>query len=496
MRLLLKRLFATQSITETIKKMSGNQVLARTLGPGQLTMMGIGAIIGAGIFVLTGTAAAQFAGPAVVLSFLVALIPCFFAALCYAEFSALIPTSGTAYAYTYHTMGEFVAWIVGWSLSLEYLFSCGTLGVGFSGYFVSLMKDIGITIPAKFTAAPYSYDAISGWVATGSYFDLPAMTIIALVGILIACGTQGVAKINNLLVVIKMTVILLFVGIGLFFVKKANWFTGTGMLGGFIPENTGIYGVYGLSGILRGAGYVFFAFIGFDSLASLSQETKNPQKSLPIGMLASLFISALAFVLVALVITGVVNYTQLNVSFPAALVVEAFGPAFNWLSYVINGGILAALISVILVMMLGQTRIFMAMSDDGLIPKRFASINAKTKAPLFGTVFTTLLAMALAGVIPISLLASLVSMGTLLIFTIVCFGVLILRKTQPNLPRPFRTPFVPLVPLLGGFSCIALMVSLSLITWVQLGIWLAIGLFVYFGYSMNHSKLQLKLKLK
>lgn len=480
---LLQKIGLKKSISDTLGQISHTQGLVRTLGPMQLIMMGIGAIIGAGIFVLTGTASVH-AGPAVAISFLVALIPCFFAALCYAEFSSIIPSSGGAYSYTYHTMGEFLAWVIGWCLTLEYLFSCGTLGVGFSNYLVSLLADMNIIIPPSLAGSPYVYDVVKGLVKVpGVIVNLPAMVIVGLIGLLIARGTESAAAVNKILVIVKMSVILLFIGVGVFFINTANWHP-------FIPANSGTMGVLGWSGILRGAGIVFFAYIGFDSVASLGQETRNPQRNLPIGMLGSLFISSIAFIIVALITTGVVHYTKLNVGDPIAVAVNSFGPKFFWLRYVIKIGILAGLSSVILVMMLGQTRIFYSMAGDGLIPAKFATVSKKTHAPVFGTAVVTLVAALMAGLFPVSILGNIVSMGTLLIFGIVCFSVLILRHTQPALNRPFRVPFFPAVPLIGGFACLGLMVMLPAVTWIQLISWLVAGLVIYFGFGIRNSFLQ------
>ena len=479
-----KSIFAKKSIKslldEAATKSSG---LKRSLGPMNLTSMGIGAIIGAGIFVMTGQAAAEYAGPGIIFSFLLAAIVCVFVALCYAEFASLIPISGSAYSYAYATMGEFVAWIIGWCIALEYLFSSATVAVGWSGYFVSLVKDWGITIPASLSQAPLAHDALLGWQASGAMINLPAVCIVALIGILIAIGIEMAASVNTVLVFVKMGVILLFIACGFAFVHAENWVP-------FIPDNTGIFGQYGLSGILRGAGVVFFAFIGFDAISTLAQEAKNPQKDMPVGMLGSLGISTFVYVVIALVLTGIVSYTQLNVPDPIAVAVNALGPNFLWMRFVVKIAILAGLTTVILVMLLGQTRIFYTMAHDGLLPKMFGKIHERFHTPFLTTVGVTLICMAIAGLFPVGILGQLVSMGTLLIFAIVCFGILVLRFKQPLLHRPFKTPFVPFVPLLGTISCIMLMAGLPGTTWSQLIGWLVIGCFVYYGYGRKHSKIR------
>lgn len=479
-----KSIFAKKSIKALLDEASSKSSgLKRTLGPLNLTSMGIGAIIGAGIFVMTGQAAAEFAGPGIVFSFLLAAIVCVFVALCYAEFASLIPISGSAYSYAYATMGEFVAWIIGWSIALEYLFSSAAVAVGWSGYFVSLLKDWSLNIPAALANAPLTYDAVAGWQASGAFLNVPAMAIVAFIGILIAIGIEMAASVNTILVFVKMGVILLFIACGFAFVHAENWVP-------FIPENTGVFGQFGFSGILRGAGVVFFAFIGFDAISTLAQEAKNPQKDMPIGMLGSLGISTFVYVVIALVLTGIVSYTQLNVPDPIAVAVNALGPNFLWMRFVVKIAILAGLTTVILVMLLGQTRIFYTMAHDGLLPAMFGKIHQRFRTPFMTTVGVTLICMAIAGLFPVGILGQLVSMGTLFIFAIVCFGILVLRFKQPLLHRPFKTPFVPFVPLLGTFSCLLLMFGLPGVTWVQMIIWLLIGCYVYTAYGKKHSKVR------
>jgi APA family basic amino acid/polyamine antiporter len=476
-----KGLFAKKSIKSLLQDtVQTKHSLKRTLGPLNLTAMGIGAIIGAGIFVLTGQAASEYAGPAISLSFIFAAIICVFAALCYAELASLIPVSGGAYSYSYVAMGEFIAWTVGWVLTLEYLFSAATVSVGWSGYLTSLLKDFNIIIPASLSSAPLNYDTATGWQSSGSLINLPAMFITAFMGFLIAVGIKAAASFNDLMVVIKLTVIVLFIACGIAYINMDN-------LTPFIPENTGTFGQYGFSGILRGAGVVFFAFIGFDALSTLAQEAKNPQSDLPKGMLGSLGVSTLVYIIIALVLTGIVSFKLLNVPDPIAVAVNALGSHFLWLRFVIKIAILAGLTSVVLVMMLGQTRIFYTMAHDGLMPKSFGKISDRFHTPFFTTIAVTLVGMIVAGIFPVGILGQLVSMGTLLAFAVVCFGVLVLRYTQPLLHRPFKTPFVPYIPLLGTLACVLQMVLLPGVTWLQLVAWIIIGCIIYFTYGKKNS---------
>lgn len=476
-----KGLFAKKSIKSLLQDtVQTKHSLKRTLGPLNLTAMGIGAIIGAGIFVLTGQAASEYAGPAISLSFIFAAIICVFAALCYAELASLIPVSGGAYSYSYVAMGEFIAWTVGWVLTLEYLFSAATVSVGWSGYLTSLLKDFNIIIPASLSSAPLNYDTATGWQSSGSLINLPAMFITAFMGFLIAVGIKAAASFNDLMVVIKLTVIVLFIACGIAYINMDN-------LTPFIPENTGTFGQYGFSGILRGAGVVFFAFIGFDALSTLAQEAKNPQSDLPKGMLGSLGVSTLVYIIIALVLTGIVSFKLLNVPDPIAVAVNALGSHFLWLRFVIKIAILAGLTSVVLVMMLGQTRIFYTMAHDGLMPKSFGKISDRFHTPFFTTIAVTLVGMIVSGIFPVGILGQLVSMGTLLAFAVVCFGVLVLRYTQPLLHRPFKTPFVPYIPLLGTLACVLQMILLPGVTWLQLVAWIIIGCIIYFTYGKKNS---------
>ncbi|MEI7676723.1 MAG: amino acid permease [Bacteroidales bacterium] len=503
-----KRLFLRKSLTQLFAEAESNEHgLKRHLGPWNLTFLGIGAVIGAGIFVLTGQAAAQYAGPAIVISFIISGLACAFAGLCYAEFAAMIPIAGSAYTYSYATMGEFFAWIIGWDLILEYLFAASTVAVGWSGYVVSFLHDFGINIPAQLSAAtgtvmvnipeigwkPETAQLIKNLAQSGinsgslehitAVINIPAMVVVAIIAILLVIGIKESANFNNVMVIVKVAVIILFIAIGFFFVKNDNWIP-------FIPKNTGEWGHFGWSGVLRGAGVIFFAYIGFDAVSTAAQETKNPQKDMPIGILGSLSISTILYILVAVVLTGIVSYTTLNVSDPIAVGVNSMGQSMFWLRPIIKIAAIAGLSSVVLVMLMGQPRIFYSMSKDGLLPPIYSKIHPKFKTPYVSTIITCSVAMIFAGILPISILGELVSIGTLLAFAIVCVSIIVLRKTQPDIPRPFKTPWVPTVPILGALICFAQMVSLPVDTWIRLFIWMAIGLIIYFAYGRKHSKVQ------
>lgn len=478
-----KGLFVKKSIGSLLQEAANTKNgLKRTLGPLNLTAMGIGAIIGAGLFVSTGTVAANFAGPGVIISFLIAALIAAFAALCYAEFASLIPIAGSAYTYAFVAIGELFAWIIGVALTLEYLFSVCTVAVAWSGYFRSLMEDLGLALSPLFSHAPLVYSN-AGWESTGALFNLPAIIILALITLLVSRGIQGTAFLNDLLVLVKLGVILLFVGFGIAFIRCGNLIP-------FIPENTGIFGEYGWSGILRGAGVLFFAFLGFDAVSTLAQESKNPQKDMPIGMLGSLLICTLVYIVFGIVMTGVVDYRFLAVADPVSVAVNAFGPKFLWLRYVIKFAILSGLTSVILVMLTAQCRIFYTMAHDGLLPKIFGKTHSKYRTPFYATIILGMTAMVVAGFLPVDILGQLTSMGALFVFGMVCFGVLILRFTQPSLHRPFKTPFTPWIPLLGTLCCIVQMFLMPLVTWVQFIILMVLGCSFYFVYGYHYSKLR------
>jgi basic amino acid/polyamine antiporter, APA family len=476
------QLLATKSIDEMqAQEASGNQ-LRRTLTATQLTLLGVGGVIGTGIFVLTGVAAAQNAGPALALSFIFAGIGCLFAGLCYAEFAAMIPVSGSAYAYSYATLGEGVAWFIGWNLVLEYLFAVATVSVGWSGYAVSLLEGWHIHIPAALSHAPFDQDKLTGhMVHTGAIINVPAVLIVLLIASICYIGIRQSAIFNTVIVTIKVTVIVLFIMFGMSFINTANWHP-------FVPPNEGQFGTYGWSGVLAAAGVIFFAYIGFDAISTAAQESKNPQRDMPVGILASLVVCTILYVAVALVLTGMVSYKELNVAAPVALALDKYS-GLHWLGVWVKGGALAGMTSVMLVMTIAQARIFFAMSHDGLLPKFFGKVHPKFRTPSTGTVITGVTAAIIGGLFPVGVLGHLVSIGTLAAFVTVCIGVLVLRKTRPDLPRPFRTPVPWFTCLAGAAVCGLMMVSLGSATWWRLAIWTVVGIAVYAFYGHRHSRL-------
>jgi APA family basic amino acid/polyamine antiporter len=479
-------LWSTKNIAQLQAEASGvgveGQTLRRALGALNLTTLGIGAIIGAGIFVLTGTAAAQYAGPGIVFSFIFAGLGCLFAGLCYAEFAAMIPIAGSAYTYGYATLGEFIAWIIGWDLILEYMFGAATVAVGWSGYFGAFMNEIGLTLSKSMSSAPLAYVDGVGFARTGAVFNVPALVLVLLMTILLVVGIKESATFNNFIVILKIAIVLLVIGFGFAYVNRANWHP-------FLPANTGEYGHFGWSGVLRGAGVVFFAYIGFDAVSTAAQEAKNPQRDMPIGILSSLAICTVLYILMALVLTGLTNYKTLNVPHPVFVAVAAAGPALLWLQPIVNIGAILGLASVVLVMLMGQPRIFFSMARDGLLPAVFGKVHPKFQTPYVTTILTGSIAAIVAGLFDVGTLAELVNIGTLLAFVIVCAGIIVLRYVNPNIERPFRTPFVPLVPILGILICGYIMTGLPRETWDRLIVWLVIGLVIYFSYGKRHSKL-------
>ncbi len=462
---------------------SGGHGLKKTLGSFNLVALGIGAIIGAGLFSLTGLVAAENAGPGVVFSFIIAAIGCAFAGLCYAEFAAMIPIAGSAYTYAYTTMGEFVAWIIGWTLVLEYALGAATVSISFSQYFSKLFHNMGIELPHQWMHSPFEqYTLADGTIMQGGNMNIVAVVVVILISLLLIRGTQESAFVNNLLVILKVSVVLVFIAIGWSFINPVNHDP-------FVPENTGSFGHFGWSGVLRGAGVVFFAFIGFDAVSTAAQEAKNPQKGMPIGILGSLAVCTILYVLFSYVMTGVANYTEFKGSAAPVAIAIAKTP-YVWLNQTVIIAILAGYSSVMLVMLLGQSRVFYTMSKDGLLPKVFSQLHPKFATPYKCNLLFMLFVSIFAGFVPVKVVGELVSMGTLFAFVLVCIGVMVMRKTEPNANRPFRTPLVPVVPILGILVCASMMVSLPGLTWLNMFIWMAIGLVVYFFYSSKHSKLR------
>jgi APA family basic amino acid/polyamine antiporter len=488
---------------------TGEHSLKRALGATNLVSLGIGAIIGTGIFVLTGVASAKYAGPAVVLSFILAAVGCVFAGLCYAEFASMIPVAGSAYTYGYATLGEIFAWIIGWDLILEYAFGASTVASGWSGYVISLLGDFGIKLPPALAGTPGSpfvyYN--NHWEALArigpalktagidpatlphayGVFNLLAFLGIAITTAILVIGIKESANFNNFIVAVKVAVLIIFLAIGGMFLLHhpsqiaANWHP-------FIPPNEGSFGAYGWSGISRAAGVIFFAYIGFDAVSTAAQEARNPEKDMPVGILGSLVICTVLYILVALVLTGLVSYKLLNVPDPIAVGIDAAG--VRWGSLLVKIGALAGLSSTMVVMLLGQSRVFYSMSKDRLLPPFFSRVHARFRTPYVSSITVGIFVGIFAALIPISILGELVSIGTLLAFVIVCAGVWVIRRRRPDLPRPFRTPWVPFVPIMGILISMLMMVSLPRSTWIRLFVWLIIGMAIYFLYSRRHSRVQ------
>lgn len=477
-------LFVKKTAEELLQEAEndGGRGLKRVLGPFGLIALGVGVIIGAGLFSVTGIVAGTHTGPAIVISFALAAIACALAGLCYAEFASMIPVAGSAYTYSYFTMGELVAWIIGWDLVLEYAVAAVAISISWSKYFCIMMSDIGYALPTELTACP----------AEGGTFNLPAAILVIILSLILMRGTSGSSKFNDLMVTLKIAVVLAFIGIGFKYINTDN-------LTPFIPANTGVFGEYGWSGILRGAAIVFFAYIGFDAVSTAAQETKNPRRNMPIGIMGSLIVCSVLYMVFSLVMTGVVNYKEYigaDSIAPAATAVAHMGemgtngtivPAFPWLNRGIIVAILLGYASVVLVMMMGQSRVFYSMSKDGLLPSLFSHLHKRYHTPARSNLLFMVLISILAGIIPPSVAGEMTSIGTLFAFSLVCLGVIVVRRTQPNAPRGFKTPFVPWVPAAGLVCCIGMMLFLPAETWIRLVMWMLIGIDIYSFYGIKHS---------
>lgn len=481
-------LFVRKPLDSLLKEASatGEGTLEKTLGPLGLISLGIGVVIGAGLFSITGIAAGNYAGPSILISFIIAAIGCAFAGLCYAEFASMIPVAGSAYTYSYATMGEFVAWIIGWDLVLEYAVGAATVASSWSGYLGKLFEGLGLHIPESLLTTPFE----------GGIINLPAVVIVLLMSMVLIKGMRESSFVTAIIVVLKVSIVLIFIAVGLQYIRPENHIP-------FIPENTGKFGEFGASGIVRAAAIVFFAYIGFDAVSTAAQETKNPKKAMPIGILGTLIICTALYIAFAYVMTGVVNYTEFTKNSesslaPVAIAISNMGPvgadgvvtpAYPWLNTSIIIAILLGYSSVILVLLMGQSRVFYSMSKDGLIPKIFSVVHPKFHTPYKSNIFFLIFVSVFAAFIPGRIVGEMTSIGTLFAFILVCIGVMIMRKSMPDAPRAFRTPLVPLVPILGVATCLFMMVFLPLDTWMRLVLWLIIGLDIYLFYGIKHSPL-------
>ena len=486
------QLFARKPLKLLLEEMEGDNRLRRVLGPVQLTSLGVGAVIGTGIFVLTGKAAHDTTGPALMLSFLAAGIACIFAALCYAEFASMVPVAGSAYTYAYATMGELFAWIIGWDLILEYAVASSTVAHGWSHYFQDLIGIFGLEIPHVLSTAPFDYDpALGRIVSTGAFFDLPAVVIAAVITTILVIGIRESAGFNTAMVIVKLAIVFLVIGLGAFYIDPDNWkpFAPFGLTGVSFFGKT-IFGMEGKGGeplgMLAGAAVIFFAYIGFDSISTHAEESRNPRRDVPIAIITSLILCTVLYIAVAAVLTGMVPYDQIDIDAPVSNAFKQRG--LHWAQFVIALGALTGITSVMLVMMLSQPRIWLAMARDGLVPRSFfGAVHERFRTPWKATILTGIFVATLGAFLPLRILAELVNIGTLLAFVMVCGAVLIMRRTHPDADRPFRAPLVPLVPIGGIGCCLLLMFSLPAENWLRLGLWLLAGFVIYFAYGRRHS---------
>ncbi len=485
-------LFARKPLSLLLEEMKGENRLRRVLGPVTLTSLGVGAIIGTGIFVLTGVAAHDKTGPGLILSFVVAGIACIFAALCYAEFASMAPVAGSAYTYAYATLGELFAWIIGWDLVLEYAVGSSTVAHGWSAHFQDLLGSFGIHIPYAFGNAPFDFDPATGhFFATGAYFDVAAIVITAIITMILVIGIRESAGFNAGMVAVKLVIVLFVIVVGAFYINPQNWvpfapfgYTGISFFGNTLFGQTGLGGAP--LGVLAGAAIIFFAYIGFDSVSTHAEEARKPQRDVPIGIIASLIICTVLYILVSAILTGMVHYDKININAPVADAFRQVG--LPWAQRLIDVGAITGITSVLLVMMLSQPRVLLAMARDGLVPTSFfGAVHEKFRTPWKSTILTGCFVATMAAFLPLRILAELTNIGTLFAFVVVCAAVLIMRRTHPEAERPFRAPFVPFVPIMGILSCLLLMFSLPVENWLRLFIWLLIGFAIYFGYGRYHS---------
>ncbi len=479
---LLSRLFAVRSVDSIVSELASAPQLKRVLTARSLTAIGLGATIGTGVFILTGTVAANHSGPALTLALLIAALGSGFAAICYAEFAAMIPVSGSAYTYAYCTLGEAIAWFIGWNLSLEYMLSASAVAVGWSGYVVDLLSKVGIHLPDALINAPLGKTESGSLGATGAIVNMPAVLIVLALGYVCYVGVKESATLNNFMVFIKVGIIVVFVLAGMAYVDTANWQP-------YVPENTGKRGEFGWSGVMQGAAIIFFSYIGFDTASTAAREARNPQRDVPLGILSALGISAVLYVAMSAVLTGMVPYTQLDVAAPVAVALDAH-PGIKWLGGLVELGAIVGMTSVILMSLLGQPRIFLAMAEDGLLPPSWKKVHPKYRTPHVATAVAVIIAAVIAGLFPLDVLGELISIGILLAFTGVCIGVLVLRYTRPEMPRPFRVPLAPVTCTLGALVCMTMMYFLPPDTWWRLLVWSFLGFSIYGLYGYRHSKLR------